>query len=884
MKKIILFSLFIFIYVTSVNAQCPNLGFEENDFSNWTGYTGNFNNPMQTLNIVPGRHTIMTPANGIDPETCGGLSCVPPGENISARLGNSGTGAQAEVLAYSMQVTPQNSIFVYKYAVVMEDPGHDPSEQPKLTIQVTDQSGNQIGGSCGIFDVYAGQNGQSFNTCNDVKWLDWSTAVIDLSPFMGQNIQIQFTTKDCSLSGHFGYAYLWAQCMPPILDAGFCVGQDAVIEAPAGFQSYQWNTGQTSSTITISNPSVGDSYTCELGSAGNQGNCQVTLTYVLDVTDPVAGLSGSDACVNDAIQFTDLSTTNMFEISEWSWDFGDGQTSVLQNPTHSYSLPGTYNVTLTAQTSNGCSTSETISVTVEAPPVPDFSFSNVCFNEDVNFVSQVTGNAAFISWDLGDGTVSSDNSISHLYTSAGQYDVQLNVESSLGCRDSLQQTIIVHPLPNANFTVDPVCLSTGSFFTDLSTVAPVSDDVIEIWEWDFGNSQSSAQASPTYIYPSEGTYTAELLVTTNNGCQDAVQVPVTVYPNPVAAFSVSPVCELFTSFFVNNSTVSNAFTPNQITSTVWDFGDGEGSSNSSPSHTYSENGTFNVELSVTSNNGCVSAIEQEVTIYPKPYASFEGIELSGCAPICPELTSTSVVESPSTLVDYEWLFSDGYTDNGATISRCFDNFSGETLFYGVTLIVTTEEGCNDTLEIDNYIEVYHNPIAEFDFSPQIPDRLNNTVEFQNSSIYANYFDWTFGSFASSELFEPSVVFPEEPGQYNVMLVASTLQGCVDTAFAIITLNDVLIFYVPNTFTPDNDAYNNVFLPVFTYGFDPYEYQLLIFNRWGEILFESNDSTVGWNGMYNGEPVQDGTYTWKISYKRTDTNSSAIEVGHVNVLR
>jgi gliding motility-associated-like protein len=98
------------------------------------------------------------------------------------------------------------------------------------------------------------------------------------------------------------------------------------------------------------------------------------------------------------------------------------------------------------------------------------------------------------------------------------------------------------------------------------------------------------------------------------------------------------------------------------------------------------------------------------------------------------------------------------------------------------------------------------------------------------------------------------------------------------------MNEVLIFYVPNTFTPDDDEFNQWFQPVFTSGYDPYSFNLLIFNRWGEIIFESNDSTIGWDGTYHGEIVKEGVYTWKITFKTSANDEHKEVLGSVNLLR
>ena len=150
--------------------------------------------------------------------------------------------------------------------------------------------------------------------------------------------------------------------------------------------------------------------------------------------------------------------------------------------------------------------------------------------------------------------------------------------------------------------------------------------------------------------------------------------------------------------------------------------------------------------------------------------------------------------------------------------------------------------------------------------------------------------WNFGdNSGSSAVINPSHDYSNNPiGDYVVTLIAYSALGCTDTAYATITIQEELIFYVPNTFTPDDDNYNQTFQPVFTSGYDPYDYTLYIFNRWGELIFESHDASVGWDGSYgsNGEItlVQDGTYTWKIEFKTTKNDERKMIVGHVNILR
>ncbi len=117
-----------------------------------------------------------------------------------------------------------------------------------------------------------------------------------------------------------------------------------------------------------------------------------------------------------------------------------------------------------------------------------------------------------------------------------------------------------------------------------------------------------------------------------------------------------------------------------------------------------------------------------------------------------------------------------------------------------------------------------------------------------------------------------------------MLIVTSSLGCIDSAFTSISIPEELLYFVPNTFTPDGDLKNNSFQPIFTSGFDPYNFKMLIFNRWGEILFETNNALIGWDGTYNGSYVQDGVYIWEIEFKAKDIDKKYFLSGHVNLIR
>jgi gliding motility-associated-like protein len=288
--------------------------------------------------------------------------------------------------------------------------------------------------------------------------------------------------------------------------------------------------------------------------------------------------------------------------------------------------------------------------------------------------------------------------------------------------------------------------------------------------------------------------------------------------------------------------------------------------------------TYTVEAN---NLGCLSDDQVTITVEDLPLVSFYGDVLAGCEPLTVNFTNTSTTSS--SLVDCEWEFSNGSSVSGCgTVTYTFP-IGG---LYDVTLTTTSINGCVNTATYTDYVYVENIPVAAFTPSQTELTNIFTEVVFDNNSVGATDYIWTFGdASAQSNQENPTHEYPfEEGGTYVVQLIALSPLGCADTAYATINITEEVIFYVPNTFTPDGDNYNEYFQPVFTSGYDPYDFDLFIFNRWGEIVWESHDASVGWDGTYGGNLVQDGTYTWKIEFKTTETDERKMVTGHVNVIR
>lgn len=922
----------MFLVLTVLNIQqvfaqgaCVNADFSAQNFNNWVGKYGTYNNPGQSVGIAVGRHTIMANPQ-IDPNTCGGLGVIPPGSTVSARLGNSQTGSQAEQLIYSMTVSQANALFVYKYAVVMEDPAHSVSEQPKFEIRILDQNGTQIGGNCGEYSVYAGQPGQNFQTCGSVKWMPWTTVGIDLTPYTGQAISIEFTTKDCNASGHYGYAYISASCYPLNITSTFCIGNNnAILTAPPGFQTYVWNPGNIyGQTLTVPNATVGSTYTVTMTSFSNQGNCTVNSSTTIAQTVVTADFSNTTACAGDPIQFTDLSTIQNGVNGSWIWSFGDGTSSNAQNPVHVYANSGTYTVTLTAYSASGCSGTITKQVTPNPKPVAGFTYPAICINDNVTFTNTtIDPLPTTYSWNLGSGFSSTQTNISNQFTVDGTYPIKLAVLNSNGCKDTVVHNVVVNPLPVVNAGIDfttcpnmPItlnaagaltyvwsnnvidgqpyiptvsntytvtgtdangCVNTDQIFIQVfpvpvmdpgadqeacvGTTITLSASGVNAYQWTGGVMNGIGFVPPV------GVHTYYVTGTDGNLCQLNDSVKVTIHAIPVVNAGLDrDICELSPAILTAQG--ANTY--------VWNNGVQNGVPfYPSTSNVYAVTGT--------DIHGCSSTDTVVVNVEPKVDVSFQVSDTFACAPFLVNFVNTT--QSSNIIVGTVWNFGDGNSSlQNGPVSNTYNSHG----CFDISLSLTTQLGCVWTATYFDTLCVYPTPIAAFQPSPAtLTENIPYSV-MMNSSIGGSTYIWNYGDGSASVVAEkPGHTFPTDMvGYYDIMLIAISDKGCIDTAYNKVYIKEELLYFIPNTFTPDNDNYNQIFTPVFVSGFDPYDFVMKIYNRWGELIFETHDAEMGWNGTYGNVEgtVPAGVYTWKIEYSNRTNGNREWATGHVNLLK
>ncbi len=762
--------------VNTCYSQCDNADFSQQNFNNWVGRTGSccaINTP--TVGIVNGRHTIMTGA-GSDPVACNDITFVAPGYSASARLGNNQPGCQAERLSYTYNVTPQSALFTYQYAVVLEDPGHSPADQPRFEIRVLNSAGQLISQQCGYYSVTSAANIQGFRNCGGVRYRAWTPVGIDLSAFIGQNITVEFSTGDCGLCGHFGYAYIVAECNPLEIIVDYCPANSniATLTAPRGF-SYLWNTGATSQSIQVANPINGAQYSCVLTAVTG---CQVTVSANIAATTINTGFDFNIACPGEQTQFNDLTNSNLGSVVSWDWDFGDGTTSVLQDPTHTYPVSGIYSVTLTTVTSNNCQGTSTQAVDINPYPAVNFSAPPTCESFPVNFTNGTLFPATIGAWvwDFDDNSApnSANWDAQHLYQTGTYNPTLIAWSQNLVCSDTFTMPVTVSALPTADFTFTDVCHGTPVDFTN------TSQGTISNSTWDFGdNSIPQYLNSPSHNYISSGIYNTTLTITSIDGCVDSITQAVAVTAQPSAQFTFNNACVGQTVNFTNQSTITPPFTINEW---EWDFGDVTpvNTTDWEPQHNYTAPGTYYIRLITWSDNlVCSDTLVDSVYIYLQPQVDFSFDN------VCLFTSMDFENLSQGEITNWDWNFGDATPHNfNADVSHTY-NTPGD---FDVTLTATTIYGCVDSAV--ETITVYSQPQAAFNSSDVCHGFITDFTDLSTTPAPGNIVTWQW-NFADATPFVNDTSTSHlyaNPGNYNVVHTVVSDEGCVDSLIQTIIVH------------------------------------------------------------------------------------------------
>ncbi|MCS6928081.1 MAG: PKD domain-containing protein [Saprospiraceae bacterium] len=512
--------------------------------------------------------------------------------------------------------------------------------------------------------------------------------------------------------------------------------------------SYAWNFGDGNSS-TAQNPqhtyAQEGVYTVTLIATGPCG-VDTFQRAVTIVTPPTAGFTAdtTNGCGPLTVQFTSTSSSNSTSF-QWSFPGGTPDTSSAQNPTVTYTSPGTYSVTLIVSNAAGADTlTRTNFITVGPSPISGFTATTNGFTATFNNTSQ---HANTYVWHFGDGSSSTAQHPEHTYSQDSIYTVTLIASGPCGV-DTFEQAITIVTSPKAGFTASPTsgCSPLTVQFTSTSS----SNSTSFYWEFPGGTPDTSTAKDPSVTYNAVGIYSVTLIVTNAAGSDTLTRTDfIAVGPPP-------PV----TNFSVDINGAHAAFTNQSVHATTyhWDFGDGNNSTEQSPAHTYTNDGTYTVTLTATGPCGTSTAV-QTITIATPPKAGFTASPTADCGPLTVQFTSTS----SSNAASFQWSFPSG-TPESSTEQNPVVTYASPGA-YSVTLIVSNPQG-SDTLVRNDFIQVFADATASF-----VSTVNGASAAFQNTSSNANSFLWHFGDGNTSNEVNPTHIYAED-GTYTVTLIAA----------------------------------------------------------------------------------------------------------------
>jgi PKD repeat protein len=653
----------------------------------------------------------------------------------------------------------------------------------------------------------------------------------------------------------------------PIPDVSF-VHNDSICEgdvinfvntSPAiSGQLWQFGDGDTSILTNPSHPydSVGN-YTVYLtGYAVNTGCPGYDSSIVTVIPQPTSTFTSSvlDGCVPLTVDFTNTGVGADYA----DWTFGDGNSSVVISPTHTFTAAGTYGICLVNTSINGC-VSDTTCIQIIVHPKPVSAFMPVITDTcglplTVDFVNQSTGAIGYY-WDFSNGSTSVLNNPTTMYQDTGIHVIGMIAVNQFNCADTSYRVIRAFENPVANFTYTPAhgCepplpvtfTNTSSYYNNSS--------------WNFGNG-GSVQDSPTHPYNALGSYTVSLIVGYDGICFDTVTVvdAVNVTPNPVANFEpiITDTCGVpLRVDFINSSTGAINYR--------WDFGDNALDSILEPTHLYNNGGYYEIMLVAYTGFGCTDTTVQTIRAIDDPIADFSLNPQFGCTPLVVEFENASQFAN-----QFEWSFGDG--------SVSFDSLPNHTYVnegvFDVTLTISMDNICFDEMVFPGAVEAFLVPIADFDFTEPNIDPNDGTVIFENlSSLDAVSFQWLFGDGGSSTLENPTHRYYVN-GLKTITLIVKNSLGCIDTIEKVIEHEFIKGLFVPNAFTPEvGPGLVRVFKPG---GVGLKRYNIQVFTMWGELLWASDELEDGrpighWDGTYQNKPMPQGAYIWKVDAEFLD---------------
>lgn len=631
----------------------------------------------------------------------------------------------------------------------------------------------------------------------------------------------------------------------------------------SGISSLFWDYGNVKNTATYDSAGI---YTVKMVAKVSAVCISDTVKKTIQVFDnPVPSFTYPLNCMpaGGQVQFTSTATTTDGQaLTGYTWDFGDGSTATDADPVHSYTYYGSYNIRHSVTTANGCTADTLVKATFNLKPMLTYAaIPAVCESAKTpvsialaGVTNGVTGTGVY----RGLATDAAGN-FQPSVAGAGSHTIWYVFTSDGGCVDSVAGTVTVNPAPRTSFTVvGDVCIGLPVTVSDQSTGNIVS------WSWFLGDgSTQTGNTTFEHTYATAGAYVVKLVAVSDLGCAgDTGEVTTNVYPLPVAAFKL-PKSVCLPDGVILTNTSSNA------KDYLWSFGDGATSTEASPAHVYAAKGSYKINLVATSTYGCVDDTTQTFrSFYDKPIAAFTVSPDTLCQGTDNEFTDESFAVN-STISAWAWDFGDGSTSDSRHPVKRYAS-PGD---YNVTLVVTSSAGCVAD-PATNSVKVYLQPVVDAGPSFTVAQGTPLVLEATANDADNLSFVWTpADGLSADDILRPSL-FATEDVVYT--LTAKGEGGC--TASDETTVKVLKPVKVPNAFSPNGDHINDTW--VITNLSDYAGCTIEVFNRYGQLVYQSTGYGTAWDGTYNGQPLPLATYYYVIRLK----NGFAPITGYVAILK
>ena len=875
MKSVTLFlALIAFTNVDLFGQSCPpNIDFEKGDFSNWecfVGYTyadsGKNYIKLDPSLPTPGRHEIISASSGAALDAYGGFpKLCPYGGSYSVKLGNEGTGAQAEGLSYTFTVPSDvdTFTFTYFYAVVFEDPAHMPYEQPRFFVTAYDVVSGEII-NCASYDYVSNGAIPGFEVSkirSNVLFKKWSPASLQFAGMKGRTVRLEFKTADCTLQGHFGYAYVdvGSACSNILATAPYCIETNSLIlNAPYGFDKYTWyNENFTkivgnAQSITLSPPpATSGTFFVDVVPYPGYG-CRDTLSAVvtpLPVPDTPGGPKEFNYCqyqVGPALTVVNSPGNGILWYTTETGGIGS-----FDAPIPPTSVAGEFYYYATQKVLFGCE-SPRKKVTVKVLPTPSTSFlvndDRQCLNgNQFVFTSKsINKNDTHYEWDFGDGdrTQSVDSTIKHVYKNAGYFYARLNVVNTGGCAVDRTLFLSIIPKPIANFSYPPVICEkqTPVNFIDNSTAQDYSSTIVGWW-WSMDGNITLSKNPPAFVPSQPGTIAIRQVVYTSEGCRsDTNSLLLPVHYRPGADFSYgSLMCENEIIQMKDLSKMPVSSSSEFILKWNWKLDNNIFSPSPNPATNLTA-GTHEVGLMTETNFGCKSdELKKSFEIFPKPLVKVEIND--SCVNRLIQYRATDISNNTA---EWYWDFGNGWQPDAASLTRTYST-KGARPF---TILAKTDKGCKDT--VIRPFAIYDN--IAFAGKDTIVAK-NEPVQLDAHGYSGSFYKWTPSTGLNDATIGNPIATLDRDQTYN--LDVWTKEGCDSHSKIFIKRYAGPELYIPTAFSPNGDRKNDV-LKVFPVGISAFHY-FAVYNRYGQLVFRTTDYSKGWDGTFGGTLQDAGTF-------------------------